>query len=287
MHDSVHDSVPAPISDEMVATYARDGVVCLRDIIEPAWIERMRRAVDRVTRSPGPMRESYYPDRPGDFFSEKFLWTVDDDFRAYVFESPVAAVAGRIMASAKVNLFYDHLLVKEPGTPSETDWHQDMNFWPFEGHQICSVWAPLDTVSHENGTLEFVRESHSWYHKPMARVPLFGDRDGQPKDTEDASTTDVDDAPPQPDIADHRADFDIVSWALDPGDVLVFQGLTLHYASGNPTSGRRRALSTRWLGDDMRYVRKSKMIQLIRDPGLRPGDAVDCDLFPAVWRSAA
>ena len=281
------DSAPARISDETVATYARDGAVCLRGVLDSRWIERMRRAVDRVTRSPGPMRESYYPDRPGDFFSEKFLWTVDDDFRAYVFESPIAAVAGRIMASGKINLFYDHLLVKEPGTPSQTEWHQDLNFWPFEGRQICSVWAPLDAVTRENGTLEVVRGSHAWYDRPMARVPLFGDRAGQPKDTENASAANVDDAPAQPDIEGHRAEFDIVSWELDPGDVVVFQSLVLHYASGNPTPGRRRALSTRWLGDDIRYVLKSKMIQLIRDPGLRPGDAVDCELFPAVWRAAA
>jgi hypothetical protein len=28
------------------------------------------------------------------------------------------------------------------------------------------------------------------------------------------------------------------------------------------------------------------MAELIRDPGLEPGDALDCELFPVVWRAA-
>ena len=275
------------VTEEDVHAYERDGTVCIRGLLDASWMARMRGAVDRITVDPGPMRESYYPDNPGDFFSEKFMWTFVPHFRAYVFDSPVADAAGTVLRSAKVNLFYDHLLVKEPGTPSETAWHQDLNFWPFEGRQICSVWAPLDPVSQENGTLEFVRGSHLWYDRPMSRVPIFGTRDGQPRDIEDAGARDVDDAPQQPDIEKRRGSYEILTWDLEPGDVLIFSALTLHYAPGNRTRGRRRALSTRWLGDDMRFVRKKKMIQMIRDPGLDSGDVPDSDLFPVVRRATA
>ena len=270
------------VAEADVGTFQRDGVVCLRGVLDDAWVGRMRTAVDRLTRQPGPMRESYYPDRPGDFFSEKFMWTFDEDFRAYVFESPAAGAVGALLRATRINLFYDHLLVKEPGTSSPTEWHQDLNFWPFEGRQIASLWAPLDHVTRDNGTLEFVRGSHLWYDRPMNRTPIFGDRDGKPADADDGAA--VDDTPAQPDIEAERSKFDIVSWDLEPGDALVFTALTVHYAGGNPGAGRRRGLSSRWLGDDMRYRRKKKMLKVIRDPGLADGAPVDCDLFPLIWR---
>ena len=280
----MHDSVPTPISDEMVVTYARDGVVCLRDILESAWIERMRRAVDRVTRSPGPMRESYYPDRPGDFFSEKFLWTFDADFRAYVFESPAAGAVAALLESQKLNIFFDQILVKEPGTDAPSPWHQDLNFWPFEGSQVASLWMPLDTVDLESGTLEFVRGSHLWHDQPMERALVFGKTDHQPAATAEEAGDEA--AVPQPDIEADRGAYDIVTFELAPGDAVVFSALTLHSAPGNRSARRRRAISTRWTGDDVRYRRRPIMAELIRDPGLEPGDALDCELFPVVWRAA-
>ncbi|MDP7241714.1 MAG: phytanoyl-CoA dioxygenase family protein [Rhodospirillales bacterium] len=273
------------ITEQNIEDFNKDGVVCLRRVLDDDWVDRMRGVVDRITENPGPMRESYYPDRPGDFFSEKFLWTVDEDFRSYAFESPVAAAVGRLMGTRRLNFFYDHLLVKEPDTDSATEWHQDSNFWPFSGSQIATLWAPLDRATRDNGVLEFVPGSHLWHDRPMSRPTIFGDRDGKPQDVTDEGAGPVDDTPEQPDIQNNRDQFDIVSWDLDPGDALVFTGLTLHYASGNPTEGRRRGLATRWLGDDIRFLRKKKMLKMIRDPGLTDGSRVDCDLFPVVWHA--
>ncbi len=281
------DVVDSAVTESDVEAFRRDGAVCLRGLLDADWVARMRDAVDRVTDNPGPMRETYHEDQPGTFFSEKFLWTVDRDFRAYVLESPLAATVGRLMGSEKVCLFYDHLLVKEANTPTPTHWHQDLNYWPWTGKQICTVWFPMDRVTGANGTLEFVRGSHLWHDGPMSRVALFGQRAGQPEDFADPDAMPVDTGPPQPDVDTRRDEFDILTWDLDPGDVLVFTALTLHYASGNPTGGRRRALATRWLGDDMRWQRKTRMLQLLRDPGLNNGDVPDSDLFPVVWRQAA
>src|SRR5438876_212347 len=60
---------------------------------------------------------------------------------------------------------------------------------------------------------------------------------------------------PVPDIAAHRDSFDIVGWAVEPGDVVAFNLATLHGArGGRDVSFRRRTLSTRWAGDDVRYT---------------------------------
>ena len=254
-------------------SYLRDGAVCIRGLLDKAWVGRIISAIDRIEQEPGPFRERYSPDDPGMFFSEKFMWTFDRDFRAFVFESGAAALVGGLMDATKVNIFYDHLMVKEPGTVTRTPWHQDLNYWPVEGRQICSLWVPFDPVGLENGGLEFVSGSHRWGNRY------------QPFEFKKTKAVETDEFEPLPDIESRREDLNILSWDLEPGDAVVFDALILHGASGNTTAtSRRRALSTRWAGDDARFVRRNKMIRLIRDPGLQPGDALDCDLFPVIWR---
>ena len=260
------------ITNDEVDAFTRDGVVCVRRLLDNGWVERMRRAIDRIEHDPGPFRERYNPQDPGEFISEKFLWTVNDDFRAVAVASSVAETACRLMQASRVNVFYDHLMVKEPGAVSPTPWHQDLNYWPVEGRQVCSVWIAFDRVDHANGAMEFVAGSH-----------LTGNR-YQPFDFRATDAVETDEFEPLPDVEAHREDLSIATWDLEPGDAVVFSALTLHGAAGNSTaSRRRRALSIRYAGDDARFVQRKKMIRLPRDPGLKVGDRLDCDLFPVVW----
>ena len=90
-NDNERDTTMAaspPLGADAAAAFARDGVVCVRGLLDDAWVARLRRAIDRVERNPGPFRERYSPGDPGAFMSEKFLWTFDADFRAVVFDSP-------------------------------------------------------------------------------------------------------------------------------------------------------------------------------------------------------
>jgi hypothetical protein len=42
------------------------------------------------------------------------MWTYNAAFKQFVFESPAARIAARMMRANKVNIFYDQLLIKEP-----------------------------------------------------------------------------------------------------------------------------------------------------------------------------
>ena len=48
-----------------------------------------------------------------------------------------AKIFQELTGSEKANIFYDHLLVKEPGTNAETPWHNDTSYWHVEGKDIC------------------------------------------------------------------------------------------------------------------------------------------------------
>ena len=201
------------------------------------------------------------------------MWTFDQDFRAYVFDSPVGEAAGLLMQSSKANIFYDHMMIKEPGASSATPWHQDVNYWPAEGRQICTAWVSLDPTNKENGGLEFIPGSHRW------------GRRFQPFDFRATNAVETSEFESLPDIESERDKHPFIAWDMEPGDAVIFDGLVLHAGTGNTTaSQRRRALATRWAGDDVRFIQRKKMIRLLRDPGLKLGDPLDCDLFPVVWR---
>jgi hypothetical protein len=88
-----------------------------------------------------------------------------------------------------------------------------------------------------------------------------------------------------PDIEAEREAYDIVAFDMQPGDCIVFHGLTVHGAPGNVSlDRRRRALSVIWLGDDTVFAARPGPVRpLFEGHGLTPGDPMDCDHFPRVW----
>lgn len=264
------------ITQQEIDAFNADGAVCLRGLFDGEWIERLRAAVDEVMASPGPFGARYgkAADK-GTFFGDMYVWTFNETFRDFVHDSPAARIAGEIMAARKVNFFYDHLLVKEPGSSAPTPWHHDLTYWCVDGSQVCSLWLPLDAVDRASGAVEYVRGSHRWGRRFEPTDFIEGDlfKNGTLEEI--------------PDIDAHRERYDIVSWDTGPGDCILHHALTVHGAPGNDSTRRRRALATRWTGDDAVYVERKGMSKPIRHPGLTPGDPMDCDLFPVVWRAAA
>ena len=267
----------SPIGGGDVAAFERDGVVCLRRMFDPDWIDFMIEAVAEAMGAPGPHGESYTkPGNPGGFYGDLDMWQRLVSFRRFVFESPAAAIAARIMGASRVNFFYDQLLVKEPGTVERTPWHQDQPYWAVSGRQVCSIWLPFDAVAKANA-VEYVRGSHLWRRSFLP----YHFNDGTPYRERSLEV--------MPDIDADRAAYDIVSFEMEPGDCLVFQAMIVHGAPGNASlSRRRRALATRWTGDDARYcVHGGEVAIPTSDPGLKHGDLMDCPLFPRVWSSSS
>jgi len=259
-----------PITEADRAAYDRDGIVCLRRMVDAEWIDHLGRWGEVAMAEPGPHAEEYGAAGAGRFFGDLDIARRHEGFRRFVHESPAAEIAGRVMGATKVNFFYDQLLVKEPGTAERTPWHQDQPYWAVSGRQVCSIWLPFDPVA-EDTCVEYVAGSHLW--------PEFN-----PAHFSDHSPYEGTGLPPLPDIEAERARHNILRFALEPGDCLVFQAMIVHGAPGNASQHRRRALATRWTGDDARYCRRPGEVAIpTRDPGLTHGDPMDCADFPVVW----
>ena len=268
----MRDNRPArPILSSEIEQYRQTGAVKVSGIFDMAWIELLREATELAMAQPGPFAEEYAKG-PGRFFGDLDVSRRLPAFEEFVLRSPAAEIVGTLMESGKANFFYDQLLVKEPGTPEKTPWHQDQPYWAVRGRQVASLWLPLDRVTRET-SLKFVSGSHRWErHNPHHFI-------------DDSPYTDTG-LPELPDIDAEPDRYELLGWDMQPGDCLVFQAMIVHGSGGNlSVTERRRAWSTRWTGDDARYDRRSGEIAIPTfDPGLADGVEMDCEAFPVVWR---
>ena len=89
-----------------------------------------------------------------------------------------------------------------------------------------------------------------------------------------------------PDVEADRAAWPIVGWAMEPGDAVAFNMLTLHAAAGSPT--RRRVVSLRLVGDDVRWApRPHRTSPPYPEVDLPAGLAARARRFPELWRASA
>ncbi|MBI3505610.1 MAG: phytanoyl-CoA dioxygenase family protein [Proteobacteria bacterium] len=264
----------------LAARYARDGVVHVPGILDSGWIARLSAAIDRSMANPAKRAVEFNAEgEPGRFFGDMFMWRRDADFRAAFFETPCAALAGTAMAARQVNLFYDQIFAKEPGTARRTPWHQDFPYWPATGDMFCTVYLALDPIDAENGAVEYVAGSHRWGddYRPAA-FRAGGEGAVRYRDAALA---------PAPDIDALRGTLDIRSFVLAPGDAVVFHGKLVHGAGGNSsTTRRRRTLALRFAGDDVRWREDVPTFNALAKARLKTGDRLDArpDLFPVLWR---
>jgi ectoine hydroxylase-related dioxygenase (phytanoyl-CoA dioxygenase family) len=260
------------LTDAQVRDFARDGALCIRQLLTPDEVALLRDGIDANLAEPSPRAKiASRPDDPGRFFEDFCNWQDIAQFGRFVTETPVALAAQRLMQSESVRLYHDHVLVKEPGTRQRTPWHQDQPYYNVDGMQNISMWIPVDPVSRK-ATLEFVAGSHKG---PWLMPRTF--MDNQAKWFPEGSLQDL------PAVEDNREAYPIVGWDVQPGDVICFHMLTLHASGGVDGPDRRRVFSVRFLGDDMRHAPRAWKTSpefLGLAEALPPGAPLDHALFP-------
>lgn len=255
-----------------IGAFQSDGVLLLKGVFAD-WVDELRRGMEANISAPSWRERSVRPeDGTAAFFQDFCNWDRIPQFRRFVTESPIAAVAGTLMRSKTARLFHDHVLIKEPGSSVVTPWHHDMPYYCVDSAKTCSLWIALDPVARDCA-VEYVAGSHGWGRE--FRPERFN---GSPLNAGDTRER-------IPDIDANRADFDIRGWAMQPGDAVAFTYWTVHGAPGNDSTERRRAFSVRWVGDDAVYVDRGIHSPPFPDPGFETGEPLAGDLFPLLWRA--
>lgn len=258
------------VTPDQIETYRQDGVVLIKGLFKDH-VETLRRGVEHNMAQPGPYAaENLKEGEGGRFFDDYCNWNRIPEFETVIRKSPAGAVAADLMGADQVQVFHDHVLVKEPGTSKPTPWHQDGPYYFVEGTQTVSFWSPLDPVT--DASLRCVAGSHRW---PKEVVPTrwLSETDFFPDEGQYMPV-------PDPDSEGMR----VVEFAMEPGDAVAFHFRVLHGARGNQTATRRRAFSLRMVGDDARYVqRPGPTSPPFPGHDMVPGQRLRQDWFPVVY----
>jgi ectoine hydroxylase-related dioxygenase (phytanoyl-CoA dioxygenase family) len=277
-----------------VEAFWRDGVVCLRGVLEPAFVLAMAPAVERLLRESlnvtmvdltamgeelargGAELLTESTGGSGRFISGIDHWRVDAECARFALDPGLGAIAGRLLRAGKINLWEDSVLVKEPGARERTAWHQDLSYFHVEGEQLCTTWIPLDHVDRENGAMRFARGSHRWtdLFRPnmfVSTLPMVGTAGAEVPDIEAMAAA---------------GKVELLEFALGPGDMTVHHARTLHAAGANlSATRRRRAISLRYCGDDARYHFRDGAPRKPHHATVAEGDVLDSPDCPVVWRA--
>lgn len=230
------------IDQSQVEAFKADGVVLVKGLFRD-WVDVIQSGIERNMAEPGPYAaENLKPGESGRFFDDYCNWNRIPEFEEVIRDSAAGRIAAQLMQSRAVQVFHEHVLVKEPGTSKPTPWHQDSPYYFVEGEHTVSFWSPMDPV--REASLRCVAGSHLW-EKPVLPTRWLSEQEFYP---------DQDSYMPVPDPDADPDNYRVLEWEMEPGDAVAFNYKILHGARGNDSTKRRRAFSLRLVGDDAHYV---------------------------------
>ncbi len=260
-----------PITEQHIADYRRDGVVCLRQMFDTEWIASLQAGARDVIADP----TAYGQTGPshGAMTSVSFLWRKEGPFRDFVMNSPAGEVIGRVIEADAIQIFHDHLFHKPAGSPSVMQWHAD-HLWPFTGTMVPNLWVALSPVNHENGQIEFVAGYHTYCMETGSRFGPAGDGTFRFPDFQAMR-----DDPHRP--------FRFVTWDLQPGDAVLFHVDIPHYSKGNDSADQpRTGLAVRVIGDDSYWCPREGLTPIMGLDVLAQPEGVHptaSEQLPVIW----
>lgn len=246
-------------------TFQRDGVVYLPQVLDKAALDA---ALESWTWSlANPALGGKVPQaNDSTFYQDLYNPRVLDGYRAMLEASPIPAICAKLWGKDDVWFMYEQVFLKEGGDTRRTPWHQDGSYLPVGGIDNAVCWISFDPLSKED-SLEFIPGSHKGALYNGSSFELGDDT---------APLYKVSDLPRLPDIEAQRDKYEIVSWATQPGDLIVFDFATLHGGAATRAGQRRRTLTLRFFGEGATYEPKQQIASLPNAPELakilKPGE---------------
>jgi len=274
----------------LAADYATHGAVHMPGFLGHELLFRLQAIVDAaiaaIDQPATPGQASSFVRSDGRL-TLRYLWRDNAELRGVLLRPEIAEPIAIIIGSKTLRFWFDLTFVHH-GTPAGeagmgTPWHHDVPTFSFKGDQMPSLWLAL-TPAHTNlSRLAFIDGSHrtnqGYYRSPEIERPAQGQSDG---------FIDL----PDFDAMIKAGDVRMLAWDCAPGDAILLHPCTIHGARGNDGTAmhpRRVAMTTRWLGDDVRFLPYSYE-RAIKQPAvagaqLKLGQRPRGDWFPLVYET--
>lgn len=286
------------VPKDAIEQYREEGATVVRGAFRH-WVPRLLAAHDRMqtrleavaNKAPhGPMfgkienPDGYPPltmSAADGHFGIRNAVFADKDFHDWMLYSPAADIIGQVIGATRLQFWWDQSFCKTADAPPEaaTPWHTDSGSFSFVGDMLPSFWMAGTDVGWNNAPLITVSGSHRdkrWFR------PVFGKDDVKELPENYFERSEIMKAVDDPKTT-------IRVWTVEAGDCLVIHPYTYH-ASLPPgeKAGRRIGLTSRWLGDDIRWNLRSMTFTYPDDKRfahIEQGKPAPEDGFPIVWRS--
>jgi len=250
------------------ATYKRDGAVHIPGLLNAEQLDAALRSWEWSLSNPTPLNAPKLKRDGGPlFYADSYHPRVLEGYRDMLESSPIPEVCARLWGTDPVWFIYEQVFLKEGGDTGRTPWHQDGSYIPMDGEDTAVAWITFEPLS-KTDSLEFVPGSHLG---TVYNTSKFDPKD--PTLPHDESLP----YPHLPPIEAEREKWKVISWPVQPGDVVFFHFRTLHGGAPTRAGQRRRTLTLRFFGERAYYDPKTaKSLPNFRDMAtkLKPGDTM-------------
>jgi ectoine hydroxylase-related dioxygenase (phytanoyl-CoA dioxygenase family) len=272
------------ITEKDIANYERDGVVKIKGAMTASQIEELDRSITPYLARRKLKNKLMFGD--SHFFTRPNVWKTDPYFLQLVQQPMFINLAARLLKSNRINLLMDMLFVKSASCKKEFGWHQEHSYTPTQGDMLISFWMATENVSLDDGGLQFIKGSHRWTEKfrlPPKLIPVskFLPQYWGKSKTEVFSGRTCEES-------DLYSKDDVVSFDVEPGDILAFPGNTLHRSGPNWADNiDRKGYVIRYTGDDVTYRPHSDtgISFQLWDAELNMGEKMRGPLYPLVYKN--
>ena len=267
------------LSGEQIADYQQNGFILIEDFLSSTELEDWRRAViGAVEERAGkkmPGKEIIIGEDDGinedaDYYGKVFdqllnLWQSSETVKKLMIDERIGKMAALLAGVDGIRIWHDQALIKRPWA-NPTAWHLDTPFWSFSDRNAISIWVALDDATLENGCLFFIPGSHTQTN--FDKITIGRNMD---------SIFDV-----YPQLRGTMP----VSAPMKAGSCSFHNGLTVHGANANMTSGFRRAMTCSYMPEGNTFNGEPNILPDAYLRNLKIGDPLNNDkqnplIYPA------
>lgn len=258
------------LSKYQIEFYRENGYIVIEDFLDNSELDLWRDSVEEALierngqKMPG--KAVKVGDEDGinsdaDYFKNVFdqllnLWQTNDKVKELILDPRIGKLATELSGADGIRVWHDQALIKRPWA-NPTSWHLDTPFWSFSDRRALSIWIALDDVTLENGSMFFIPGSHkettfdaSNIGKNMGEIFEF-----------------------YPQFRQARS----VPAVMKAGSCSFHNGLTIHGAHANMTSGFRRAMTCAFMPDGSTFNGKENILPEAYLKTLKEGDLLNND----------
>lgn len=223
------------------------GATLLTDFWTDSEVDKIDHAINDVALNPSPMIDIFEKDTDGNtlFFNDFNNWRRIPAIKEICLNSRISMAFRQLTASTEAYFFHDHTICKKAGTSKRTPWHIDKSYFMLDSKYTASFWMPTVQLTKEQ-SLSFAKGSH------LERKLLM------PKGFKHNNSLESQDIFLPFTESDVEANFEVISWNMNRGDVLVFDFYVIHSAPSTVLPYDRKALSLRLVGDNSTFDARVK-----------------------------